>query len=161
MTKNTKVMIGVGVGILLLLWLRNRKKSNNSLKMGGASSTSEDETQGGGGGGAIGGGGGGGISPNAIGGANTVITPLIVAVPSSPKRPFNIKRGKKPTDLERGRINTSMNPLQTLTSVDVKPLPNLPSEAQPVSTKADTSFAKFDGSFRSPSGLDFDGHIED
>ena len=160
MTKNTKIGIGVGVGILLLLWLRNRKRTSVSLKDTGAGSAGEDETQGGGG--AIGGGGGGGISPNALGGANTIISPVVVGVPTPTLRPL-FRQRPRPTSTSTGRgdYNVANTSLPVSRPVDAKPLPTTTSEVQPVSTKADTSFARFDGSFRSPSGLDFDGHIED
>lgn len=135
MTKNTKTIIGVGVGVLLLLWLRNRNKSADTLK-------SEEA-------GAEGSGGGGSITPNALGGATTILPVSTIAVGST--QPVNVTK-----------------PLFNMPSTSVaKPMVNPISNAKPMvspvrkpSLATNTSFARFDGSFRSPSGLDFDGHIE-
>ncbi len=133
MKKNEKIIIGVGVGILLLLWLRNRNNSEQVLKAGEGAGGTEDN------GGSISG-GGGGISPNALGGATPVIAPVIMTAPVSvPTQPT-----LRPL------------PIRTMDRVS-RPIAQKPLAP----TKVDTSFAKFDGSFRSPSKLDFDGHIED
>jgi len=132
MKKNEKIIIGVGVGILLLLWLRNRNNSEQVLKAGEGAGGTEDN------GGSISQ-GGGGISPNALGGATPIIAPVIMTAPVSSPQPT-----LRPLPI---RTNDRVSRI-----IPQKPL---------APTKVDTSFAKFDGSFRSPSKLDFDGHIED
>jgi len=141
MKKNEKIIIGVGIGVLLLLWLRNRNKPQDVLKeTGGGDAGSEDGSTGGGG--AIRN-AGGGINPNAIGGATPVIAPVVLTAPvyaQQTLRPLPIQTGQS-----RERVREMAQ----------KPM------ATPVSPSTNTSFARFDGSFRSPSKLDFDGHIED
>lgn len=138
MKKNEKIIIGVGIGILLLLWLRNRNKPQDVLKETGAGESSE-------GSGSTGGGGairnaGGGINPNAIGGATPVIAPVVLTAPVYAQQ--------------------TLRPLPIQTRERVREMAQKPM-ATPVSPATNTSFARFDGSFRSPSKLDFDGHIED
>lgn len=140
MKKNEKIIIGVGIGVLLLLWLRNRNKPQDVLKETGAGESSEGSGSTGGG---IGGGGAVGINPNAIGGATPVIAPVVLTAPvyaQQTLRPLPIQTGQS-----RERVREMAQ----------KPM------ATPVSPATNTSFARFDGSFRSPSKLDFDGHIED
>jgi hypothetical protein len=147
MTKNTKIMIGVGVGVLLLLWLRNRNQSTETLKEAGAGAGEGEGATGGSGGEGGGIAGVGGITPNALGGATPVIAPVVMTAPVNTTRP-----------LFRPLPSVSAVPRPAVTRPAVSPV-RRPS-VSPVANSLNTSFARFDGSFRSPSGLDFDGHIE-
>ena len=156
MTNNTKTIIGVGVGVLLLLWLRNRNQSTDTLKGASAGDAGDDSTgDGSTGGGGAGGGSmmssGGGISPNAIGGATTISPESTLGV-GSPKPAVTKPLFNMPS-MPFGKPSAS-KPMVS------KPMVSKPM-VSPVVNKVNTSFAKFDGSFRSPSSLDFDGNIED
>jgi hypothetical protein len=152
MTKNTKTIIGVGAGILLLLYLRNRNKSTDTLKDVEAGDAGESEKSSGGGGGSLGGsifgGGGGGIAPSPVVINNPVINttrPLFTPI-SSVSRP-------------------QVSPRPATSSIDPRPATSpatSPNTTQAVSqAPLRSSFLTFDGSFRSPSSLDFDGAIID
>jgi len=137
MKKNEKIIIGVGIGVLLLLWLRNRNKTQDVLDETGGGAGSEGGSYKSGG---IGGGGAVGINPNAIGGATPVVAPVVLTAPVYAQQ--------------------TLRPLPIQTRERVREMAQKPM-ATPASPTPNTSFAKFDGSFRSPSKLDFDGHIED
>jgi len=155
MTNNTKTIIGVGAGVLLLLYLRNRNKSEGTLKSVGAGL--EDESTGGGGegggglGGAIGGifgGGGGGVAPSPVIINNPTINtlrPMPVAQSQVSPRPYtspaNTRPYTSPIDL---RPATSPNTTEAVSQAPLR-----------------SSFLTFDGTFRNASGLDFDGNIID
>jgi hypothetical protein len=186
MTKNTKTIIGVGAGVLLLLFLRKRKNSDvNTLRGVSADEGDaglEEESTSGGGGGAIGGGGGGSLG-GAIGGAisgifgggsgnggggiapspivinnptiNT-LRPMPVAQSSMSSRPYTSSVDSRPA-------TSSVDSRPATSSVDSRPVATTsPNTTQAVSQGTMRSnFLTFDGSFRSPSNLDFDGGIID
>ena len=170
MTNNTKTIIGVGVGVLLLLWLRNRNQSTDTLKGASAGDALNDGTGGtgvasGGGGGGLGGaiggifggGGGGGVAPSPVVINNPTINtlrPMPIAQSPVSSRPYtspaNTRPYTSPIDLRPATSPVSLRPetsQNTTQAVSQAPLRS--------------SFLTFDGSFRSPSSLDFDGAIID
>ena len=180
MTNNTKTIIGVGVGVLLLLWLRNRNRSQseNILKGAGADDALNDGTggtgvaSGGGGGGLggaiggiLGGGGGGGVAPSPVVINNPTINtlrPMPVAQSQVSPRPYTSPANTRPYTSSVSRPYTSPIDLRPATSpVSLRPETS-PNTTQAVSqAPMRSNFLTFDGSFRSPSSLDFDGAIID
>ena len=169
MTNNTKTIIGVGVGVLLLLWLRNRNQSTDTLKGASAGDALNDGTGGtgvasGGGGGGLGGaiggifggGGGGGVAPSPVVINNPTINtlrPMPVAQSQVSPRPYTSSVSRpytSPIDLRPATSPVSLRPETS------------PNTTQAVSqAPMRSNFLTFDGSFRSPSSLDFDGAIID
>jgi len=158
MTNNTKTIIGVGAGVLLLLYLRKRKNSDVNTLRGVSADEGDDGTGGtdvasGGGGGAIGGGifgggGGGGVAPSPIVVNNpttNTLRPMPIAqlpVSSRPERsPANLRPATSSVSL---RPQTSPNTTQAVSQAPMR-----------------SNFLMFDGTFYGGSDLDFDGNIID
>lgn len=164
-------MVGVGAGILLLLLLRKRKNANVTTLDGeiagdgneGDMEKSGGGAMGGGGGGAIGGGGGIGATISGIfgggGGGSVTPPPVVINNPViNTLRPMPIAQSQVSS-----RPYTSSISRPYTTSVDSRPVATTsPNTTQAVSaTPSRANFLTFDGSFRSPSNLDFDGSIID
>lgn len=161
MTNKTKTIIGVGAGVLLLLLLRNRNRSQSENILKGADDASvegESTGGGGGGGGGLGGSysGGGGVSPLPIVINNPTINtlrPMPIAQSQVSPRPYTSPANTRPYTSSVSRPATS--------PIDSRPATS-PNTTQAVSqAPLRSSFLTFDGSFRSPSSLDFDGAIID
>lgn len=160
MTKNTKTIIGVGVGVLLLLWLRNRNKSEQVLRGSdagdseGAGNAGRSMSGGGGIGGAISGIFGGG---SGSGGGGVAPSPVV----TNTLRPMPIAQSPVYTSPANARPYTSPVSRDVISSVNSRPatIPNTTQDV--VQTSSRSNFLTFNGSFRSPSNLDFDGSIID
>ena len=154
MTKNTKTIIGVGAGILLLLYLRKRKNSDVNTLRGVSADEGDDGTgvASGGGGGAIGGGGGIGSTISGIfggGGGSVTPPPVVINNPViNTLRPMPIAQSQ-------------MSPRPYTSPVSLRPATS-PNTTEAVNqAPLRSSFLTFDGTFRNASGLDFDGNIID
>jgi hypothetical protein len=151
MTNNTKTIIGVGAGVLLLLYLRKRKNSDVNTLRGVSADEGDDGTggtdfaSGGGGlGGAIGGifGGGGGVAPSPIvinNPTTNTLRPMPIAQLPVSSRPQVSLRPQVSS-----RPQTSPNTTQAVSQAPMR-----------------SNFLMFDGTFYGGSDLDFDGNIID
>ena len=156
-------MIGVGAGILLLLYLRKRKNSDVNTLRGVSADEGDDGTgvASGGGGGAIGGGGGIGSTISGIfggGGGSVTPPPVVINNPViNTLRPMPIAQSQMSP-----RPYTSPVSLRPATSpVSLRPATS-PNTTEAVNqAPLRSSFLTFDGTFRNASGLDFDGNIID
>jgi hypothetical protein len=159
MTNNTKTIIGVGAGVLLLLYLRKRKNSDVNTLRGVSADEGDDGTggtgvaSGGGGlggaiGGIFGGGGGGGVAPSPIV-INNPTTNTLRPMPIA-QLPVSSRPNTSPANLRPATSSVSLRPQtspNTTQAVNQAPLRS--------------NFLMFDGSFYSVSDLDFDGNIID
>jgi len=173
MTNNTKTIIGVGAGVLLLLYLRKRKNSDVNTLRGVSADEGDDGTggtgvaSGGGGlggaiGGIFGGGGGGGVAPSPIvinNPTTNTLRPMPIAQLPVSSRPYTSSANTRPyTSPIDSRPQTS--------SVNSSPIEARP-ETSPNTTQAvsqaplRSNFLMFDGTFYGGSDLDFDGNIID
>ena len=141
MTKNTKTIIGVGVGVLLLLWLRNRNKSEQVLR---GSDAGDSE-------------GAGNAGRSMSGGGGVAPSPVV----TNTLRPMPIAQSPVYTSPANARPYTSPVSRDVTSSVNSRPatIPNTTQDV--VQTSSRSNFLTFNGSFRSPSNLDFDGSIID
>lgn len=141
-------MIGVGAGILLLLFLRRRKNTDVTTLDGGVGAGDMgDESQRSVDTGSIGGGGFGGGS---VVGGSPINTPVATSAPVNTLRPAYIPQRPATSPVNTSRPATSL--------VDSRPATS-PVNTSQVNLRS--NFLTFDGSFRSPSNLDFDGSIID
>jgi len=153
MTNNTKTIIGVGAGVLLLLYLRKRKNSDVNTLRGVSADEGDDGTggtdvaSGGGGlggaiGGIFGGGGGGGVAPSPIvinNPTTNTLRPMPIAQLPVSSRPQVSLRPQVSS-----RPQTSPNTTQAVSQAPMR-----------------SNFLMFDGTFYGGSDLDFDGNIID
>ena len=142
---------GVAVGVLLLLYLRNRKApSDQVVKSAGAGSSGGGGA--GGGGGIFGGGGVGSSLPPVVVGipvVNNTLRPLVSPRPMF-ARPQVSSIDSRPTISPVSTIAPSVAP-------SVSPnIPNLPNIQAPLRS----NFLTFDGNYSQSRGLDFGGIVE-
>ena len=156
MTNNTKTIIGVGAGILLLLYLRKGKNSDVNTLRGVSADEGDDGT--GGTGVASGGGGLGGAIGGIFGGGGVAPSPIVINNPTTNTlRPMPIAQSPVSS-----RPQVSLRPqVSPRPQVSLRPATS-PNTIQAVSqAPLRSNFLMFDGTFYGGSDLDFDGNIID